>query len=124
MKMELKEVKLNIHESGEYKNLYLNEIAGNGDFIILEKVDFADARMLTQKDSEEPLTSKFGDEMFSCTAMYGEDKITFILYKSADEWNGCGDLGDKVKLIRKKEMYVDAKGKDRIKSTLLFEKVN
>jgi len=62
--------------------------------------------------------------MHTFSVKYKNKSCTFVSFdeKLAEEWENLGGLGDNVKIIAKKEAYVDKKGIDRIKQSVRFEK--
>lgn len=61
-----------------------------GESTILEKVDFAEGRLMPG--------GQFGPS-YSCTAIYDGEKVSFFLKEyEHEQWKVCGGVGDKVKV--------------------------
>lgn len=114
------EVELQIREGSnpEFKNIYLKDLQGNGDYIIVQKDKYASAFELNKK-------TKNDSPMYSCKVKYKGQPASFLLFDEGEkeQYNEAGGVDDKVKITRKKEMYTDKKGVDRVKKSLTFEKV-
>ena len=116
--MELKEVSLEIEKNGQYNNLNFKGFKDDGSYIIVEKDGFADGYKLDKLTINK-------NPMYSLSLIYKDTKCKSLLFSEgdADNYASAGGVGDKVKIIFHKEFATNAKDKDYVKKTLVFEKV-
>jgi len=101
----------------EFRNINVKEISTTEEaFIIVEKDKY-----------NAPYKKDMGTyQMLTFSVKYKDTECTFVSFTEEleEQWEEVAGIGDKVKIIHSKEMYVDKKKVDRVRHNISFEKVD